>query len=118
MKSLISHRYIFQHDLGFSIVRFRAQVLFQLKIKFIKMIFVFLLEISYFIFQSLKVVILRYFNPVGAHESGRIGEDPKGKPNNLMPFVAQVAVGKRPCVEVFGNDYDTPDGSGKQIINF
>jgi UDP-glucose 4-epimerase len=55
---------------------------------------------------------LRYFNPVGAHESGRIGEDPKGWPNNLMPFVAQVAVGRREQLSVFGNDYPTPDGTG------
>jgi len=55
---------------------------------------------------------LRYFNPVGAHESGRIGEDPRGIPNNLMPYVAQVAVGRRPFLQVFGNDYDTPDGTG------
>jgi UDP-glucose 4-epimerase len=55
---------------------------------------------------------LRYFNPVGAHESGRIGEDPRGIPNNLMPYVAQVAVGRRDALQVFGNDYDTPDGTG------
>jgi UDP-glucose 4-epimerase len=55
---------------------------------------------------------LRYFNPVGAHESGRIGEDPRGIPNNLMPYVAQVAVGRRPFLQVFGDDYDTPDGTG------
>ena len=59
-----------------------------------------------------NVVLLRYFNPIGAHESGLIGEDPKGIPNNLLPYVAQVAVGKRDCVHVFGNDYDTPDGTG------
>lgn len=56
--------------------------------------------------------ILRYFNPVGAHESGRIGEDPNGIPNNLMPMIAQVAVGRREQVKVFGNDYDTVDGTG------
>jgi UDP-glucose 4-epimerase len=56
--------------------------------------------------------ILRYFNPVGAHESGRIGEDPKGIPNNLMPFITQVATGKRPLLRVFGQDYPTPDGTG------
>jgi len=56
--------------------------------------------------------ILRYFNPVGAHESGRIGEDPRGMPNNLMPYVAQVAIGRRPRLSVFGNDYPTPDGTG------
>ena len=55
---------------------------------------------------------LRYFNPVGAHESGRIGEDPRGTPNNLMPYVAQVAVGRRPFLQVFGDDYATPDGTG------
>ena len=59
-----------------------------------------------------NVVLLRYFNPVGAHESGRIGEDPKGIPNNLLPYVAQVAIGKLECLGVFGNDYDTPDGTG------
>ncbi len=59
-----------------------------------------------------KVAVLRYFNPVGAHPSGLIGEDPRGIPNNLMPFVAQVAVGKRPALNVFGNDYPTPDGTG------
>lgn len=59
-----------------------------------------------------NIILLRYFNPVGAHESGRIGEDPKGIPNNLMPFVAQVASGKLACINVFGNDYDTPDGTG------
>lgn len=59
-----------------------------------------------------SVVALRYFNPVGAHRSARIGESPKGIPNNLMPFVAQVASGMRPKVNVFGNDYDTPDGTG------
>lgn len=57
-------------------------------------------------------MLLRYFNPVGAHPSGLIGEDPLGRPNNLMPFVAQVAVGKREEVSVFGDDYDTPDGTG------
>ncbi len=59
-----------------------------------------------------NVLLLRYFNPIGAHESGRIGEDPKGIPNNLLPYVAQVAVGKLPEVGVFGDDYDTPDGTG------
>lgn len=59
-----------------------------------------------------RVASLRYFNPVGAHESGSIGEDPRGVPNNLMPYVAQVAVGRRPHLQVFGNDYDTPDGTG------
>jgi len=59
-----------------------------------------------------KIALLRYFNPVGAHSSGRIGEDPNGIPNNLMPYVAQVAVGKLDCLSVFGNDYPTPDGTG------
>lgn len=59
-----------------------------------------------------SIAILRYFNPVGAHASGRIGEDPKGIPNNLMPYIAQVAVGRRPHLNVFGNDYNTPDGTG------
>ena len=61
---------------------------------------------------SWRFSILRYFNPVGAHASGLIGEDPQGVPNNLMPFVAQVAVGRRDCLNVFGDDYDTPDGTG------
>jgi UDP-glucose 4-epimerase len=59
-----------------------------------------------------QVALLRYFNPVGAHPSGLIGEDPNGIPNNLMPFIAQVAVGKREKLSVFGNDYPTPDGTG------
>lgn len=59
-----------------------------------------------------RIGILRYFNPVGAHESGLIGEDPQGIPNNLMPFVAQVAVGRREQLKVWGNDYPTPDGTG------
>lgn len=59
-----------------------------------------------------RFACLRYFNPVGAHPSGLIGEDPQGIPNNLMPYVAQVAVGKRPHLNVFGQDYDTPDGTG------
>ncbi|MGR8951993.1 MAG: UDP-glucose 4-epimerase GalE [Gammaproteobacteria bacterium] len=59
-----------------------------------------------------RIALLRYFNPVGAHESGLIGEDPSGIPNNLMPFIAQVAVGKREKLAVFGNDYPTPDGTG------
>ena len=58
------------------------------------------------------VVLLRYFNPIGAHPSGLMGEDPKGIPNNLLPYVAQTAIGKRDVVHVFGNDYDTPDGTG------
>ena len=59
-----------------------------------------------------NVILLRYFNPIGAHESGMIGEDPKGIPNNLVPYIAQVAVGRLECLSVFGNDYDTPDGTG------
>lgn len=60
---------------------------------------------------NLSVVLLRYFNPIGAHESGLIGEDPQGIPNNLMPFISQVAVGKRTKLTIFGDDYDTPDGT-------
>ena len=59
-----------------------------------------------------NVVLLRYFNPIGAHASGLIGEDPKGIPNNLLPYVAQTAIGKREAVHVFGDDYPTPDGTG------
>ena len=59
-----------------------------------------------------SIVLLRYFNPIGAHESGRIGEDPRGVPNNLMPYISQVAVGRRESLSVFGNDYDTHDGTG------
>ena len=59
-----------------------------------------------------SVSILRYFNPIGAHQSGMIGEDPKGIPNNLLPYVAQVATGKLPCLSIFGNDYNTHDGTG------
>lgn len=59
-----------------------------------------------------NVVLLRYFNPIGAHKSGLIGEDPKGIPNNLLPYIAQVAIGKLECLGVFGDDYDTPDGTG------
>lgn len=62
--------------------------------------------------NSWNIILLRYFNPVGAHESGLIGEDPKGIPNNLTPFIAQVASGKLKEINVFGNDYDTPDGTG------
>ena len=61
-----------------------------------------------------RIALLRYFNPVGAHVSGLIGEDPAGIPNNLMPFIAQVAVGKRAKLQIFGNDYPTPDGTGKR----
>ncbi len=59
-----------------------------------------------------SITLLRYFNPIGAHKSGKMGEDPKGIPNNLLPYVAQVAVGKLECVHVFGNDYPTKDGTG------
>ena len=59
-----------------------------------------------------SVVLLRYFNPIGAHESGMIGEDPRGIPNNLMPYITQVAIGRRGKLSIFGNDYDTPDGTG------
>lgn len=62
--------------------------------------------------SSWDIALLRYFNPVGAHASGRIGEDPNGIPNNLMPFIGQVAVGKREALQVFGDDYPTPDGTG------
>jgi len=62
--------------------------------------------------EDWAVCKLRYFNPIGAHESGLIGEDPNGIPNNLMPYIARVAAGKLPQLSVFGNDYDTPDGTG------
>ena len=62
--------------------------------------------------EEWNVVLLRYFNPIGAHKSGRIGENPKGIPNNLMPYITQVAIGKLECLSVFGDDYDTPDGTG------
>jgi len=62
--------------------------------------------------ETWSVISLRYFNPVGAHESGKIGEDPKGIPNNIMPYIAQVAIGRRKDLKVFGNDYNTPDGTG------
>lgn len=62
--------------------------------------------------EDWKITILRYFNPIGAHESGKIGEDPNEIPNNLMPYISQVAIGRRQSLSVFGNDYDTPDGTG------
>ena len=62
--------------------------------------------------SAASAILLRYFNPVGAHPSGRIGEDPRGEPNNLMPYVAQVAVGRRERLRVYGDDYPTPDGTG------
>lgn len=71
-----------------------------------------ILEDLYISDNSFKIVILRYFNPVGAHESGMIGEDPNGIPNNLMPYISQVAIGKREFLSVFGGDYDTVDGTG------
>lgn len=62
--------------------------------------------------KNLSVSVLRYFNPIGAHESGLIGEDPNGIPNNLLPYIAQVGIGKLKCLSVYGNDYPTPDGTG------
>ena len=62
--------------------------------------------------KEMNIAILRYFNPVGAHKSGLLGEDPNGIPNNLMPYIAQVAIGKLPFLNVFGDDYETPDGTG------
>ncbi len=62
--------------------------------------------------DSWSIILLRYFNPIGAHKSGRIGEDPNGIPNNLMPYITQVAIGKLECLSVYGDDYDTPDGTG------
>ena len=62
--------------------------------------------------NSWNIILLRYFNPIGAHESGIMGEDPNGIPNNLVPYIAKVAIGKLPEVNIFGNDYDTPDGTG------
>lgn len=62
--------------------------------------------------NSWSICLLRYFNPIGAHKSGTMGEDPNGIPNNLMPYITQVAIGKLPCLSVYGNDYDTPDGTG------
>lgn len=61
---------------------------------------------------------LRYFNPVGAHPSGEIGEDPMGIPNNLMPLIAQVGIGKRKALQVYGRDYDTVDGTGEYAVYF
>jgi UDP-glucose 4-epimerase len=71
-----------------------------------------ILEDLYISDNSFKISILRYFNPVGAYEDGTIGEDPNGIPNNLMPFITQVAIGKRKYLNIFGNDYDTHDGTG------
>ena len=71
-----------------------------------------IMKVLYTADNSWDIILLRYFNPVGAHESGLIGEDPKGIPNNLTPYIAQVASGKLKEINVFGNDYDTPDGTG------
>ena len=71
-----------------------------------------ILQDLYFSDNSMNVVLLRYFNPVGASSSGRIGEDPQGIPDNLMPYISQVAVGRLPELQIFGNDYPTPDGTG------
>ena len=71
-----------------------------------------ILQDLYLADSSLNIALLRYFNPVGAHPTGRIGEDPKGVPNNLVPYISQVAVGKLPELKIFGNDYPTPDGTG------
>lgn len=65
-----------------------------------------------FLFQKWNIIALRYFNPVGAHPSGLIGEDPTKQFTNIMPFISQVASGKKPHLTIFGNDYDTPDGTG------
>ena len=62
--------------------------------------------------EGWSLALLRYFNPIGAHKSGRIGEDPRDIPNNLMPYIAQTAVGRRSCLKIYGNDYNTPDGTG------
>lgn len=64
-----------------------------------------------------RMILLRYFNPVGAHESGKIGDDPRGIPNNLMPYIQQVAVGRLPHLNVYGHDYPTKDGTAVRIIN-
>ncbi|WP_272732907.1 NAD-dependent epimerase/dehydratase family protein, partial [Escherichia coli] len=61
---------------------------------------------------NFKTIVLRYFNPIGAHSSGKIGEDPNGIPNNLMPFICQVAIGKQKTLKIYGNDYPTKDGTG------
>lgn len=63
-----------------------------------------------------RIILLRYFNPVGAHESGKIGEDPKGIPNNLMPYIQQVAVGRLPELNVYGHDYPTKDGTAVSLF--
>lgn len=65
-----------------------------------------------------RIILLRYFNPVGAHESGKLGEDPKGIPNNLMPYIQQVAVGRLPELNVYGHDYPTKDGSAVCSFSF
>ena len=65
--------------------------------------------------NDFSIALLRYFNPIGAHKSGEIGEDPNGIPNNLIPYINQVAIGKLECLNVFGDDYDTPDGTGVRV---
>jgi UDP-glucose 4-epimerase len=65
-----------------------------------------------------NIILLRYFNPVGAHPSGYLGEDPCGTPNNLMPFVQQIAVGRRPSLTIFGNNYATKDGTGVLFLRY
>ena len=74
-----------------------------------------ILEDAAYADKEMSVVLLRYFNPIGADASGLIGEDPQGIPNNLMPYVSQVAVGKREKLTIFGKDYDTPDGTCRRI---
>lgn len=66
--------------------------------------------------QRWNICSLRYFNPVGAHPSGKIGEDPTKPYSNLMPYIAQVAIGNKPSLTIFGNDYDTPDGTGTHTV--
>lgn len=77
-----------------------------------KLMMEFVLRDLHLAYPEINIALLRYFNPVGAHESGLIGEDPNGLPNNLFPFVSQVAIGKLDQLRVFGDDYDTPDGTG------
>lgn len=71
-----------------------------------------ILEDLYYSDKKYNITILRYFNPIGAHESGLIGEDPNGIPNNLLPYIVKVAIGELPCLNIYGDDYDTPDGTG------
>ncbi len=72
---------------------------------------------NFFFIQRWNIVSLRYFNPVGAHPSGRIGEDPTKPFSNLMPYLSQVALGKKPSLAIFGDDYDTPDGTGTRLLS-